>query len=227
MPFVTISEEEANATAQTRAPAYEKPVPRPAKSPAKSREIRAQNRRREYINRNPKYFASTEHEFADPLLYDALIRQHQTPAEREADGKRKGYSRVLEGDLARGEARLADLAKKAEESTVTPPGSAAAAATTVARLNPTVVDLDLLPPDGKDEAKERWYDFLADRFIHGQDEDFDYDVVDFDEAYDVMERQDAQDAWFEEEDPEWVSEPDEKTDQRQASRSGETGIQDF
>jgi coiled-coil protein DUF2052 len=160
----------------------------------------------------------------DPLLYDTLIRQHQTPAEREADGKQKGYSRVLEGDLARGEARLADLAKKAEESAETPPGSATAIG---ARANPAAVDLDLFAPEGKDEARARWRDFLADRFVYGQDEDFDYDVVDFDEAYDVMERRDAEDAWFEEEDPEWVSEPDEKSDQRRESRSGETGVQDF
>ena len=47
---------------------------------------------------------------ADPLLYDELVRQFQTPAEREADGKAKGYGRVLEGSLLRGEARLAKTA---------------------------------------------------------------------------------------------------------------------
>ncbi len=50
---------------------------------------------------------------ADPDLYDTLVRQFQTPAEREAEGRAKGYSRVLEGSLLRGEARLERLAAAA------------------------------------------------------------------------------------------------------------------
>ncbi|KAI1101209.1 coiled-coil domain-containing protein-domain-containing protein [Jackrogersella minutella] len=88
---------------------YVKPQPRPPKSPARSAQIRVQNRRREYLERNPKYFDSLEHELADPLLYDALIRRFQSPAERELEGRTKGYSRVLEVDLIRGEAKLAQL----------------------------------------------------------------------------------------------------------------------
>ncbi|KAG5980880.1 hypothetical protein E4U43_006684, partial [Claviceps pusilla] len=43
---------------------YEKPVPRPAKSPAKTAQIRIQNRRREYLERHPAYFDGEDREFA-------------------------------------------------------------------------------------------------------------------------------------------------------------------
>lgn len=44
--------------------AYVKPQPRPAKSPAKSAQIRIQNRRRAYLDQHPEYFNSIEHELA-------------------------------------------------------------------------------------------------------------------------------------------------------------------
>ncbi|KAJ4388451.1 hypothetical protein N0V85_007545 [Neurospora sp. IMI 360204] len=89
---------------------FAKPRPRPARSSTQTREIGTRNRRREYLERNPGYFRSTEHELADPILYDSLIRRFQTPAEREAESKEKGYARVLEGSLLRGEEKLARLA---------------------------------------------------------------------------------------------------------------------
>lgn len=45
-------------------------------------------------------------QIVDPLLYDALIRRFQSAADREKEGRKKGYSRVLEVDLLRGEAKL-------------------------------------------------------------------------------------------------------------------------
>lgn len=159
-------------------------------------------------------------------MYDSLIRTHQTPAEREADGKRKGYSRVLEGDLVRGEARLADLAQKAAQSPSdeqSPPSTASAR-----KSNLAAVDLELSAPQTKEEALTKWHEFLVDRFVHGHDEDFDYDAVDFDDSYDVMARREAQDAWFEEEDPSWASELDDaKSEAHREKRAGETGVQDF
>ncbi|KAI1417325.1 coiled-coil domain-containing protein-domain-containing protein [Hypoxylon sp. FL1857] len=98
---------------------YVKPQPRPPKSPAHAALIRVQNRRREYLERNPKYFDSLEHELADPLLYDALIRRFQSAEEREKEGREKGYSRVLEVDLLRGEAKLAQLTSSLSASTST------------------------------------------------------------------------------------------------------------
>ncbi|KAH9905291.1 coiled-coil domain-containing protein-domain-containing protein [Xylariomycetidae sp. FL2044] len=90
---------------------YLRPRPRPPRSPAHSAQIRVQNRRREWLERHPEYVDSMEHELADPLLYDALIRRFQSPEERQTEGRKKGYSRVLEVDLLRGEARLSHLAQ--------------------------------------------------------------------------------------------------------------------
>jgi hypothetical protein len=42
----------------------EKQVPRPPRPAAEAAEIRVQNRRREYLRRNPEYFKDPEHEFA-------------------------------------------------------------------------------------------------------------------------------------------------------------------
>ncbi|KAI3327200.1 hypothetical protein HD806DRAFT_386101 [Xylariaceae sp. AK1471] len=89
---------------------FERPQPRPPKSPAHAAQIRVRNRRREWLSRNPSYFRSLEHELADPLLYDALIRRFQSHEEREQEGRAKGFGRVLEVDLLRGEARLSRLA---------------------------------------------------------------------------------------------------------------------
>src|SRR5690348_16678192 len=94
-------------------PEQDKPAPRPPRSPESAAQVRVRNRRRESLARNPGYLDELEHEFADPLLYASLIKQFQTPAERQADGRAKGYSRVLEGDLLRGEARLQQLADDA------------------------------------------------------------------------------------------------------------------
>ena len=47
---------------------FDKQVPRPAKSPAKTAQIQAQNRRREYLERNPSYFDSLDHELAGVYL---------------------------------------------------------------------------------------------------------------------------------------------------------------
>ncbi|KAI0912158.1 coiled-coil domain-containing protein-domain-containing protein [Ustulina deusta] len=91
-------------------PPYERPQPRPPKTPAHAAQIRVRNRRREWLSRHPSYFRSLEHELADPALYDALIRRFQSHEEREKEGRAKGFGRVLEVDLLRGEARLSKLA---------------------------------------------------------------------------------------------------------------------
>jgi hypothetical protein len=41
-----------------------RPNPRPPRSQAEVTRIRVKNRRREYLERNPAYFKSAEHEFA-------------------------------------------------------------------------------------------------------------------------------------------------------------------
>ncbi|KAI1765764.1 coiled-coil domain-containing protein-domain-containing protein [Hypoxylon sp. FL1150] len=246
---------------------YVKPQPRPPKSPAHSAQIRVQNRRREYLERNPKYFDSLEHELADPLLYDALVRRFQSSEEREKEGRTKGYSRVLEVDLIRGEAKLAQLTSastsESQSQSQDAPSSATApwlprSATTDADAfireyasgtdglgddgngNPSTSGASSgvkgLPrkPESKEEGRERWDDFLRRRFVLGRDEDFDYRGVDENDDLDVMERREQEDAWFDDEDPDWASDSagdqanqasNEK--QREKKLEGETGIQDF
>ena len=47
-----------------------KPAPRPPRSPTRVAQIMVQNRRREYLERNPGYFNSLEHEFAGKLPWE-------------------------------------------------------------------------------------------------------------------------------------------------------------
>ncbi|KAK1998155.1 coiled-coil domain-containing protein [Colletotrichum falcatum] len=190
---------------------FDKPTPRPPKSPTKSDDIRYRNRRREYLKRHPGYFNNSEHELADTLLYDSLIRRFQTPAEREAEGKSKGYSGVLESSLLRGEARLADL-KASTEAESAPEN-----------VREFTTEADLSKSENKEEGLERWHEFLTERFVRGHDEDFDYSLVDHNDEYDTMLRRDAEEAWFDDEDPNWASDADEQTSVKQ----GETGVQDF
>ncbi|VTT56986.1 unnamed protein product [Fusarium fujikuroi] len=194
----------------------EKPVPRVPKSPSRTAQIQAQNRRREYLSRHPSYFDNLEHELAapnltlplDPVLYERLVKRFQSASEREAEGKAKGYGRTLEADLQRGELKLSRL----KDGDIENSGG------------------DLEHPWEKPAADKAhglllWHAFLEERFVHGLDDDFDYKPVDADEDLDTMIRRDAQDAWFDDEEPSWIDE-DESSAQL-PTRQGETGVQDF
>ncbi|KAH6628735.1 coiled-coil domain-containing protein-domain-containing protein [Chaetomium tenue] len=208
---------------------FSQPRPRPPRSPGRLAQIRVQNRRRAYLEKHSKYFESNEHELADPLLYDSLVRRFQTPSEREAEGREKGYARVLEGSLLRGEERLAKLREQTVErnqddsiSTTTATTATitvietTAAATTIngtGAPNPTPSPSPfsaltasqtaslIPPPKTRAEGRAQWEEFLRDRFVRGEDADFDYAPVDADDEYDVLEREEREEAWFEDEDP--------------------------
>ncbi|GAP89972.1 putative coiled-coil domain-containing protein [Rosellinia necatrix] len=102
---------------------YERPQPRPPRTPAHAARVRVRNRRREWLSRHPSYVRSLEHELADPLLYDALVRRFQSPEEREREGRAKGFGRALEADLLRGEARLSRLEDGAADGSRASDGS--------------------------------------------------------------------------------------------------------
>lgn len=152
------------------------------------------------------------------------MRRFQSTAEREANGRAKGYSGVLEADLYRSEAKLAALSGRG----VGDDGGGGA--------KQRVEDLAYVPgPDGqvlpededevpqtKEEGMERWREAMTLRFLRGGDEDFEYGEVDGREEWDVIEREDAEEHWFEEEEPGWVEGSPEDREVR-----GETGIQDF
>lgn len=223
---------------------------RPPRNQAQADKIRISNRRMEYLNRNPAYFESLEHEFADPLRYDELIRKYQTPAEREADQKAKGYGRMLEASLLRSEARIAKAAAIAagEEDTgyafrILPKQSSRPATPDGTQPEETIdlvvyQDVFLLdePPKTRSVAKGKWDAFLRSRFVDGLDEDFDYTTVDDNEEYDGFLRQLQEDNYFEDEEPEWASSGDdvdmEGTDDREKTKperllQGQTGVQDY
>lgn len=149
------------------------------------------------------------------------MRRFQSTAEREADGRAKGYSGVLEADLYRSEAKLAALSgrrmsddwpKQRVEDLAYVPGP----------------DGQVLPededeiPQTKEEGMERWREAMTLRFLRGGDEDFEYGDVDGREEWDVIEREDAEEHWFEEEEPGWV-----EGSTGEGEKRGETGIQDF
>lgn len=154
------------------------------------------------------------------------MRRFQSTAEREADGRSKGYSGVLEADLYRSEAKLAALAGRA----MSDDGEEAAGAGQLSE------DLAYVPgPDGqvlpededeiprtKEEGMERWREAMTLRFLKGMDSDFSYKEVDESDEWDIIERKDAEEHWFEEEEPEWVEDSPHDKEKR-----GETGIQDF
>jgi hypothetical protein len=153
------------------------------------------------------------------------VRRFQSAAEREADGRSKGYSGVLEADLYRSEAKLAALAGH--------PLNAEASGLISGRPADELAyvpgpDGQVLPEDEdeipltKEEGMERWQEAMTMRFLQGKDLDFPYEEVDESEEWDVIERQDAEEQWFEDQEPEWVGD-----DVRDNEKHGETGIQDF
>lgn len=179
-----------------------------------------------------------------------MIRRFQSPAEREAEGRKKGYSGVLEADLMRSEAKLAALATSAGTHQRSPGRGGVGGEMYVE--DPRDV------PESKEEGRLRWRREMTERFLRGDDDDFDYLGVDENETWDdrVLEEREAEERWFTEEEPRWILDDDEETpddsgggggggcgeeeegeEERRGSHTdgrprrrkaqGETGIQDF
>lgn len=72
----------------------------------------------------------------------------------------------------------------------------------------------------KEEGLEKWKDIMGRRFVFGGDEDFDYSLVDLDEAYDDLAEEGRlrQEAYFDGEESGFLGDD---------VPAGETGIQDF
>jgi Coiled-coil domain containing protein (DUF2052) len=180
-----------------------------SKVPATS--IRIKNRRKRYLDLNPSYFNASL-ELADPLLYDRLIRRFQTAAEREAEGKSKGYSGVLHTDLIRSEAKLEALRNPDPHALFS------------YRRGP---DGEILAeersevPMTREEGLERWEYEMGLRFLRGDDWDFEYATVDESEEWDDKAEEDREklDEYLEGEQASFILEGGQPL--------GETGIQDF
>lgn len=148
----------------------------------------------------------------DPILYERLVKRHQSAAEREAEGRAKGYGRTLEADLVRGETKLADLREA-------PLSSGSQAPCRTAMMTTGVEETWDLPAESKTHGLELWQAFLTNRFVKGQDEEFEYAAVDGNDEYDGLASMEAEEQWFDDEEPARVD--------NVARLEGETGVQDF
>lgn len=158
----------------------------------------------------------------DPLLYDRCIRRFQSASEREADGRSKGYSGSLEADLYRSEAKLAALAGRTLGADAAPGGASAGIIYVPGPDGQVLPEDEDEIPNTKEDGMERWQEAMTMRFVQGRDPDFSYKEVDDSDEWDIIERKDAEEQWFEDEEPEWTGD-----DRKDNEKLGETGIQDF
>ena len=179
----------------------------------RTQRLQAKNRRKRYLELHPEYFSDPSLELADPLLYDRLIRRFQTAGEREAEGRRKGFSGQLATDLWRAEAKKEALAA---------PDDAHSLFTYRRGPQGQIVEEDKDEvPMSKDEGRRWWVDEMTQRFLRGGDDDFDYAVVNTQAYDDPEEERDIQDRWFESMDSDYGSDGAERV------LTGETGVQDY
>ncbi|KAL7948022.1 coiled-coil domain protein domain-containing protein-containing protein [Trichoderma barbatum] len=198
----------------------DRPYPRRLRTPAKLLRLGVRNRRHEYLVKTPSYFDNLDHELADPVLYERLVKRYQSLVEREAEGKAKGYGRTLEADLVRGETNLANAYQSLEHSSQSSsraPDDANVPGDGGAGTNAWDAEAE-----NKEHGMQLWRAYLEARFVDGLDEEFDYEKVDDNYKYDTMAIQDAEDAWFDKEEPSWAN-----GDSQGLARPGETGVQDF
>ena len=178
---------------------------------------RVKNRRKRYIDLHPEYF-SPSLELADPLLYDRLIRRFQTTSEREAEGRAKGYSGILEADLMRSEAKIEALAH--------PEANAMFSYKRGENGEILAEEKDEVPMT-KEEGQKRWMWEMELRFLRGDDQDFEYVTVDESDQWDDWDAENRErlEEWLAAEEPEWVAKDGSKGAEMELK--GETGIQDF
>jgi hypothetical protein len=158
--------------------------------------------------------------YTDPLLYDRLIRRFQTATEREEEGRKKGYSGILEADLYRGEAKMEALRKPDPNSVF---------AYRRGRNGEILAEERDEIPTSKEEGHARWRWEMEARFVRGGDDDFDYKSVDDNDAYDdhLAETRAAEERYFDDEEPQFVSGDDAVRKTQSKELVGETGVQDF
>lgn len=147
------------------------------------------------------------------------MRRFQSTTEREAEGRKKGYSGTLEADLWRSEAKVEALAHSTDTSSMNYRRG----------KNGEIIEeeKDEIPKD-KEEGLNRWRKQIELMFLRGDDTDFDYSKVDGSEEYDdrAVEEREAEESWFEEQEPEWAIDEDTPS-AFERKPEGQTGVQDF
>ena len=129
------------------------------------------------------------------------------------EGRKKGFSGNLEADLTRSEAKIDALAHPDPNSPLTYRRDAQGSITAV-EMN------EEDRPKTRDDGAARWREFIEQRFLRGQDIDFDYSAVDSNDAYDDRREETLrrEEGYFDEQEEEYVGDGGEQ---------GQTGVQDF
>ena len=161
------------------------------------------------------------------------MKSFQSASERAAEGKAKGYGRLLEASLLRGEDKLANLAA-AKETVSSMYGSREGIDTGNSSPGLGSNPWDATARD-KDHGLELWKSYVEDRFVRGEDGEFDYSKVDSNEDLDTWEREGVEERWYEEEEPSWADDDGdakvgtqaEQDRAQKGQRKGETGVQDY
>lgn len=141
------------------------------------------------------------------------MRRFQSAEEREREGRHRGFSGLLEANFARSEAKLDALAH--------PDPNSPLAYTRGADGSITGVEQDEDErARSREEGWERWKDAMTQRFLRGDDADFEYSGIDESEEYDDRDEEERskQDEYFGKEDEAFVGE---------GRPQGQSGVQDF
>lgn len=142
-----------------------------------------------------------------------MIRRFQSAAEREVDGRKKGYSGMLEADMMRSEAKVAALAHPDPNSPLVYQRDASGTITAVEQDEED-------RPKSRQEGMDKWKWVMGQRFLRGEDHDFEYNEVDGNDQYNdwAEDTRKRQDEYFDGEEAEFIGE---------GRNMGETGVQDF
>lgn len=129
------------------------------------------------------------------------------------EGRKKGFSGNLEADLTRSEAKIVALAHPDPNSPLTYRRDAQGSITAVETNEED-------RPKTREDGAARWREIIEQRFLRGQDVDFDYSAVDSNDAYDDRREETLQreEGYFDGQEEEYVGEGGEQ---------GQTGVQDF
>ncbi|KAK9452952.1 hypothetical protein V1511DRAFT_105359 [Dipodascopsis uninucleata] len=173
-------------------------------------------------NRRLKYFETNKDDYLDigskssaaqeePELWRQLVGRFLTKEEEDKDIELKGWVGRLYQDLTK-EDRIREISESSFQ-----------------RNNFKVYAEGAEEVTNKEDGLEMWAYLLRMRFLEGLDSDFSYDTVDYDDKWDDLteESRTAEDAYFDSEEPSWVSEDIADLNGNEKALTGETGEQDF
>lgn len=168
-------------------------------------EARVKNRRFNYLKRtlrNTSYFSDEEMKYRCPLLYQQYIEQYKTEEdllkEKEKDLAQNTLSQFLLGTVDK---KIYEARCRIEEEQLEEFDSA-----DESDEDDKIVEFDKymnkdtakLPDEEKERFRCEFVSLMEERFLSGEDKDFDYEKVDKCEQYDDIYDQDIEDSYFDE-----------------------------